>query len=72
MKEKILKLVVTKVIEAFLGSLNHQQIKVELDHWIDRIESYVENSENKIDDTVLPVLKFARELFDVPDYPDTE
>lgn len=72
MKEKILKYVVQTIIENFLGNLNEQEIREELDHWIDRIELRIEQSENQLDDSILPVLRFARTLFGIPDLPDVK
>lgn len=70
MKEKILTFVISQVIQAFLGNLTHQQIKVELDKLIDRLEVLIASSENTLDDSVLPIVKFIRDAFDIPDYPD--
>lgn len=67
MKEMILKYVVKNIIENFLGSLTEEEIREEISHWIERIKIRIEKSENKIDDTIIPVLEFAQRLFGAPD-----
>lgn len=67
MKEKILSYFITTVVKTFLSSLTPQQIKRELDKLLDRIEDLVQDSENQLDDSLLPVLRFVRDVFDVPD-----
>jgi hypothetical protein len=67
MKEKILTYIISTVVEVFLSSLSEDQIKRELDRFIDRMEELISDSSNQLDDGLLPVLKFFREVFDVPD-----
>lgn len=70
MKEKLLNFIVSKLIIQFLSSLSPKDLKIYLDKMIDEIELYVQTTENKIDDNLLPVLKFTRDLFSIPDLPD--
>lgn len=70
MKEKILSYAITKLVSAFLSGLSAQQIKVQLDHLIDHLEDLIQDSSNNLDNSLLPVIKFVRDVFDIPDYPD--
>jgi len=70
MKDKILTFVISQIVQAFLGNLSHQQIKVELDKLIDRLEELIASSENTLDDGFMPIVKFIRDAFDIPDYPE--
>lgn len=70
MKEKILNFVIARIVETLLGNLSSQQIKGELDRLIDRLEVLIADSSNTMDDQLLPVVRFVRDTFDVPDLPD--
>lgn len=67
MRDKLLKLVVSPLITAFLASLSTEQLKEQLDRFIDDIEDAIAKSETPLDDALLPVLRFVREFLDVPD-----
>lgn len=71
-KDRMIEFVVSQVINNFLKTLDVQELKAVLDDWIDVVEIAVERSENKFDDNLLPVLKFTRDFFGIPDLPDTE
>lgn len=70
MREKILSLVISKIVEMILGSLTQEQTKHELDRLIDRLEELIASTETQLDDALMPALRFMREVIDVPDYPD--
>ena len=70
MKDKILSFVISQVVQSLLGNLSSQQIKAELDRLIDRFEDLIADSSNTLDDQLMPVIKFVRDAFDVPDFPD--
>lgn len=70
MKEQILRFLVEKLITSFLAQLSPEQLKVQLDNIIDSVEFQINASPNKFDDSLLPVLRFARDLFGIPDLPD--
>lgn len=70
MKDKIFSFVLAKLIDLLLGSMTEEQVKREMDRLIDRLEELIIESENTIDDNLLDLLKFVRDAFNVPDYPD--
>lgn len=70
MKEKILQYLIGNILSTFLANLDQEELKIHLDNIIDNIEITVTRSENKYDDSILPILRFARDLFDIPDLPD--
>lgn len=69
-KDKMIDYVVSQVVASFLKSLSPQELKVVLDAWIDKAEDVIKGSANPFDDHLLPVLRFARDFFNIPDLPD--
>lgn len=70
MRDAILKYIISNLLIDFLRSLNPAQLKNQLDNIIDSVEFQIGASENQYDDALLPVLKFARDFFAIPDLPD--
>lgn len=70
MREQILSFVVSKLISGFLAKLDNQSLMVQLDNLIDAVEVAIIHSPNAVDDELLPVLKFVRDLFCITDLPD--
>jgi hypothetical protein len=69
-KEKMLDYIVSTVLSNFLKALKPDEIRIVLDRWIDVVEEAIERSDNEFDDHLLPVLKFVRDFFAIPDLPD--
>lgn len=69
-KDRMIEFVVNQVISNFLKALDPEQLKVVLDRWIDVVEQAVQDSESKLDDNLLPILRFVRDFFAIPDLPD--
>jgi hypothetical protein len=69
-KGNILRFVIEKLVIALLDYCKPDEIKVLLDEAIDFVEHKIETSPNGFDDTLLPVLKVVRDVFDIPDLPD--
>lgn len=69
-KEKMIDYVVSTVLSAFLKNLKPDEIRKVLDAWLDAVEVAVQESENKFDDNLIPVLTFVRDFFGIPDLPD--
>lgn len=60
--------VLTYLMPALLKLLKPEILKSAIDAMLDKIESAVEGSENKVDDAmVLPLCKVIRESFNIPD-----
>lgn len=72
MKEKIINYLVSTLITNFLQSLSPGDLRVTLDKYIDIVEDYVASTGNQVDDNLIPVLAFARDLFGIPDLPDSK
>lgn len=72
MKKSMIVYIVTTLINQFVKSLKIKDLQIFLDSLIDSVENTIEQSENKIDDALLPGLRLVRELFNIPDYPDGE
>jgi len=70
MKQNMIIYVVTTLINTFIKTLNIEDLKRYIDNLIDSVEKTVEESPNKLDDTILPGLRLVRELFAIPDFPD--
>lgn len=70
MKSQMISYLVNSLVNAFLRSLDPADLKIALDKMIDSFENTIAESPNKIDDSLLPGLRFVRELFDIPDLPD--
>lgn len=69
-KDRMLEYVVSQVLTNFLKALDPEVLKAVLDRWIDIVEVAVQDSENKFDDNLIPVLRFVRDFFAIPDLPD--
>lgn len=69
-KKTILEMLLPTLVNALLSTFDMDEIKRELDRFIDRIENRITLSETKADDALLPVLYLIRNAFDIPDYPD--
>ena len=72
MKQTIINYFLPVLIKSALNSFSAEQIKVYLDHQIDRLEKHIIDSSTSIDDAFLPVIKTLREAFDLPDLPDVK
>lgn len=70
MKEKLLQLMLPHIIDALLSAFDADHLKRMLDQAIDTLEDKIEFSDSKIDDSVLPIIRMIRTVFDIPDYPD--
>lgn len=70
MKNQMMLYLINTLVGTFLRGLDPGQLKIALDKFIDAIEDTIEASPNKVDDAILPGLRFCRELFDIPDLPD--
>lgn len=71
MKDTIIQYLISNLLASFLKTLNPEQLKVQLDNLIDSIEIHVQQTENPYDDNLLPVLRFCRDFFAIPDLPDS-
>lgn len=71
-KNKMIDFVVAQVIASFLKAIDSEHLKAVLDGLIDQVEEYIVKSPNTLDDNLLPVLKFARDFFAIPDLPDNQ
>jgi hypothetical protein len=71
-RDRMIDFVVSKVIASLLASLDPSSLKVMFDRWIDAAEDAIEASPNKIDDQLLPILRFVRDFFAIPDLPDSD
>lgn len=70
MKKSMIQYIVTTLLNQFIKSLDIEDMQRWLDKLIDSLESTVQESPNKIDDSILPGLRLVRELFNIPDFPD--
>lgn len=70
MKKSMITYIVSTLINTFIKSLKIEDLKRFLDNLIDSIETTIEQSDTKLDDTLLPGLRLVRELFNIPDFPD--
>lgn len=70
MKNKLLEYLFPLLVKALLNSFDLNDIKRELDAFIDRLENRIELSDSKVDDSLLPLIYALRNVFDIPDYPD--
>lgn len=71
-KDRMIDFVVSKVIASLLASLDAENLKILFDKWIDAAEEAIEASPNKLDDNLLPVLRFVRDFFAIPDLPEVD
>lgn len=71
MKKSMIVYIITTLINNFVKSLDVKDLQQFLDNLIDSVEDTIANSENKLDDALLPGLRLVRELFNIPDFPDT-
>jgi len=71
MKKSMIIYIVTTLINNFVKSLDIKDLQKFLDNIIDSVEDTIATSENKLDDSLLPGLRLVRELFNIPDFPDT-
>lgn len=71
MKDRILSFIIAKVVGQLLDSMSPEQIMRYLDELIDKLESMIIESDNKLDDNLLDVLKYLRDVFGITDYPDS-
>lgn len=62
--------IITQLINNFIKSLNVSDLQKFLDNLIDNVENTIQESDNKLDDSLLPGLRLVRELFNIPDFPD--
>lgn len=67
MRKDMLLLIITSLLNQFVANLDVDDLRDFLDGVIDAIESTVEKSENKLDDSMLPGLRLVRELFGIQD-----
>lgn len=58
---------ITMLIKSLLALVTPELLKTMVDAMLDVVEDYVENSPNKVDDAILPVVKMIRMTFDIPD-----
>lgn len=70
MKKSMIVYIITTLINNFVKSLDVEDLQKFLDNLIDSVEDTIANSENKLDDALLPGLRLVRELFNIPDFPD--
>lgn len=70
MKKSMIVYIITTLINNFVKSLEVKDLQKFLDNLIDSVEDTIANSENKLDDALLPGLRLVRELFNIPDFPD--
>lgn len=71
MKKSMIVYIITTLINNFVKSLDVKDLQKFLDNLIDSVEDTIANSENKLDDALLPGLRLVRELFNIPDFPDS-
>jgi len=71
MKKSMIIYIVTTLINNFVKSLDIKDLQKFLDNLIDSVEDTIAKSENKLDDSLLPGLRLVRELFNIPDFPDS-
>lgn len=70
MKERMIMMVLSQVVQGILETFDEQDIKKTLDGLIDELEDYIKNTNNKYDDLLLPGVKMLRNIFDIPDLDD--
>jgi len=70
MKKSMIIYIITQLINNFIKSLNVSDLQKFLDNLIDNVENTIQESDNKLDDSLLPGLRLVRELFNIPDFPD--
>lgn len=70
MKKSMIVYIVTQLINNFVKSLDVKDLQIFLDKLIDNVENTIQQSDNKLDDSLLPGLRLVRELFNIPDFPD--
>lgn len=70
MKTKIIELVLPAIINALMAAFPEDQIRKMLDGLIDIVEEKIAESDSRIDDAALPLIKLVREFFNIPDYKD--
>ncbi len=70
MKAKIIEMILPSIVNALLMAFPDEQIKRWLDGLIDIIEEKISESDSRVDDAMLPVLKALRGIFNIPDYED--
>jgi len=70
MKKSMIVYIVTQLINNFVKSLDIKDLQIFLDKLIDNVENTIQESDNKLDDSLLPGLRLVRELFNIPDFPD--
>lgn len=70
MKAKIIEMVLPTIISALLSAFPEDQVRRWLDSLIDIVEEKIKESDSKVDDALLPILKLLRSMFNIPDYED--
>lgn len=65
MREQIRNWAINFIVGTILNSLSPEQIKREIDRAIDRIEELILDSDNTLDDNILPVLNMLRQALNL-------
>lgn len=65
-KTRVLEMVAPLVIRSLVASFSPQFIRDTIDVWIEKIEHYVRETDNKVDDALIPALEAFRKVIEIP------
>lgn len=70
MRDRLIMFILPTFIKALFNTFEIDELKQEIDKFIDRLENRITLSETKFDDALLPVIYMVRNILDIPDYTD--
>jgi hypothetical protein len=71
-QRKLISVVLPSLVEHALSAFPKARVRLYLDSLIDEVEERIISSDTEIDDALLPLLVFVREVFDIPDNDDPQ
>lgn len=71
-QRKLISVVLPTLVEQTLSAFPKARIRLYLDSLIDEVEERIISTDTQIDDALLPLLVFIREVFEIPDNDDPQ
>lgn len=68
MNKVLFEMILPSLVSVFVDSFDKMKIVAFVDEQIARLEKHISETDTKVDDSLLPLLHFARDLF----HPDSE
>jgi hypothetical protein len=71
-QRKLISVVLPALVEQAISSFPKVRVRLYLDSLIDEVEERIISTDTEMDDALLPLLVFIREVFEIPDNDDPQ